>query len=329
MDGKTKILSMLSGSEGSISGQTLCESLHVSRTAVWKAINQLRDEGYEIESAPGRGYRIASRPDTVSPREIQSRLHTKWAAQTVYFYESIGSTNNEAQRLFESGAPAGTLVVAETQNEGKGRRGRSWVTPAGSAIAMSLLLKPDIPPRRAPMLTLVMGMAVASACQKTCGVSFGIKWPNDVVFDGKKICGILTEMSCEVDYINDVVIGVGINTGVDEFPPELANKAISMHEITGTRPSRAALIDLCMEEFERYYEIFLKTGDFSFLKQEYNDILLGKNEKVRIQSPSGEWEGILMGINDMGELMVRRQDGNMEAVYAGEVSVKGIYDGGR
>ncbi|MCC8103199.1 MAG: biotin--[acetyl-CoA-carboxylase] ligase [Clostridiales bacterium] len=328
---KTKILSMLSDQDHYVSGQALCEQLQVSRTAVWKTMNQLREDGYEIESVPSKGYRITKRPDRITSEEIISRLHSRWAAQQVYYYESTDSTNNEARRLAEKGAVSGTLVVAEEQVQGKGRRGRSWVTPAGTAIAMSLLLRPGqfeqtrLQPDHAPMLTLVMGMAVAAACREVCGVEVGIKWPNDVVADGKKICGILTEMSCEMDYINYVVIGIGINTGIEQFPPELSQRAISLHILMGCRPDRAKLIDACMEKFEQYYDRFMRTQDFTSLLDEYNDCLLGKGDRVRVLSSEREFEGVSCGINTRGELMVRREDGTMEQIFAGEVSVRGIY----
>ncbi|MCD8348695.1 MAG: biotin--[acetyl-CoA-carboxylase] ligase [Lachnospiraceae bacterium] len=328
---KTEILSMLSEKDGYVSGQALCEKLQVSRTAVWKIMNQLREEGYEIESVPSKGYRITKRPDRITAEEISSRLHSEWAARQVYYYESIDSTNNEAKRLAEKGAVSGTLVVAEEQVQGKGRRGRSWMTPAGTAIAMSLLLRPGqsenmrLQPEHAPMLTLVMGMAVAAACRETCDVDVGIKWPNDVVAEGKKICGILTEMSCEMDYINYVVIGIGINTGVEQFPPELFKTAVSLHTLMGNKPDRAKLIDVCMEKFEQYYDRFMKTQDFTYLQEEYNDFLVGKGDRVRVLSPEQEFEGISCGINTRGELLVCRVDGTMEQIFAGEVSVRGIY----
>lgn len=328
---KTTILSMLSDKDSYVSGQALCEKLQVSRTAVWKIMNQLREEGYEIESVPSKGYRITKRPDRITAEEIISRLHSDWAARQVYYYESIDSTNNEAKRLAEEGAAAGTLVVAEEQVQGKGRRGRSWVTPARTAIAMSLLLRPGqsenvrLQPAHAPMLTLVMGMAVAAACREVCDVEAGIKWPNDVVADGKKICGILTEMSCEMDYINYVAIGIGINTGVEQFPSELSRTAVSLHTLMGHRPDRAKLIDVCMEKFEQYYDLFMGTQDFTYLREEYNALLLGKGDRVRVLSPGREFEGISCGIDDQGELLVRREDGTLEKIFAGEVSVRGIY----
>ncbi len=319
---REKILSMLSAADGYVSGQTLCEALAVSRTAVWKVINQLKEEGYEIESVPSKGYRIISRPDVVTAGEIKSRLSSAWAGQNVVSYGSIDSTNNEAKKLAEEGAAHGTLVVAEEQVQGRGRRGRTWVTPSGSAIAMSLILRPDLPPERAPMLTLVMGMAAADACRDVCNAPVSIKWPNDVIVEGKKVCGILTEMSCEVDFINYVVVGIGINTGVDEFPPDLREIAASLHTFAGHRIDRAALIDACMERFEHYYGLFCKTRDFSLLREDYQAQLAGLGENVRVLSAKEDYDGVSEGISLTGELLVRRPDGTLEQINAGEIALR-------
>lgn len=322
---RSRILLALSRTDGYVSGQELCEELQVSRTAVWKVINQLKEEGYEIESVPRKGYRILERPDKITAEEVGSRLNTSWAGKNIVFFETVGSTNNEAGRLAENGAPEGTLVLAEEQNKGKGRRGRGWVTPPGSAIAMSLVVRPEVEPSHASMVTLVMGMAVASACREFCGVDAGIKWPNDVVAGGRKICGILTEMNSQIDYINYLVIGTGINTNVENFPPELSKTAVSLHQIMGRKPDRAGLIAACMEKFEQYYERFIETQDLSLLKDEYNNLLVGIGGAVRVLAPGNEYNGISGGINSSGELMVTREDGTVEKVYAGEVSVRGIY----
>lgn len=322
---KTEILRALSKSDSYVSGQELCETFGVSRTAVWKVINQLKQEGYEIASVPRKGYRITHRPDCLTEEEIASRMDTVWAGRTVCALDTVDSTNNEAKRLAEHGAAEGMLVVTEEQCQGKGRRGRSWVMPRGSAIAMSLILRPTIAPDRASMVTLVMGLAVARACQRFCGVKTSIKWPNDVVADGRKICGILTEMSSEVDYINYLVIGTGINTHVEQFPPELAKTATSLHMLTGKVPDRAGLVAACMKEFEDCYACFLATQDLSLLMEEYNALLAGKGGVVRVLEPGHEYTGISEGINNLGELLVRRENGTVEAVYAGEVSVRGVY----
>ncbi len=322
---KQAILAALQRTEDYVSGQELCGRLGVSRTAVWKVINQLKEDGYEIESVPHRGYRILSSPDCVTAEQVGSMLSTVWAGCRIHYFETTDSTNNEARRLAEHGAPHGTLVLADFQENGKGRRGRTWSTPRGTAVMMSLVIKPELLPDRASMMTLVMGMAVAAAIRELCGIRVSIKWPNDIVADGKKLCGILTEMSCEIDCINYLVIGAGINVNLSEFPGELRQKATSLGLLTGKKVSRAALAALCLKKFEFYYERFMETQDMSLLQKEYNSLLAGKDGAVRVLEPGHEYDGISRGINERGELLVEMEDGTLRCVYAGEISVRGIY----
>ena len=189
---------MLRQSDGYLSGQQLCDHFQVSRTAVWKAINQLKEEGYEIEAVRNKGYRIVDIPDRITADAIKSCLETKWMAKNLEYYDEIDSTNNRAKALGEAGGADGTLFVAETQTAGKGRRGRCWQSPAGSSISMSILLRPVMNPSDAPMLTLVMAYAATKALREKTELDIGIKWPNDLVVSGKKISGILTEMSAEI-----------------------------------------------------------------------------------------------------------------------------------
>lgn len=322
---KSEILHILRNQEGYVSGQELCEKFGVSRTAVWKAVNQLKAEGYEIEAVTNKGYRIVAYPDVISAEEVRSLLDTRWAGQEIVYCPVIDSTNNKAKRMAEEGASHGTLVIADEQTGGRGRRGRSWKTPPGSAIAMTLILRPPLPPERASMITLVMGMAVASACRELLGIPESIKWPNDVVIDGKKICGILTEMSAEMDDIHYLVIGVGINVNIEEFPEEIRGVATSLSLKAGHSVNRASVICGCMKYFERYYETFLETGDLSGLKDAYNRMLVNMDTEVRVLEPGNEYCGISRGINEKGELLVEREDHTVEAVYAGEVSVRGVY----
>lgn len=325
MEMKSEILTALREGDGYVSGQELCERLQVSRTAVWKRIKQLQEEGYEIEAVPNRGYRIRSCPDTVSAQEIESRLDTRWIGRTVEYYEVITTTNQYAKKAGEEGAPEGLLVVAEEQTQGKGRFGRWWKTPSGTCIAMTLLLRPKLPPARISMVTLVMGLAVTAACRELYGLPAGIKWPNDVVLHGKKVCGILTEMSAEMMAVNYIVIGTGINVNLKEFPKELEDTATSIALELGHEVNRAQLIAACMKKFEEYYEAFVQDGDLSRLMETYNDWLLNKGQQVRVLEPGSEYTGIALGINHAGELFVQREDGSVETVYAGEVSVRGIY----
>ena len=322
---KSEILTALRESEDYVSGQELCEKLQVSRTAVWKKIKQLQEEGYEIEAVPNRGYRIVGCPDTIAAQEVESRLQTERMGHPVVYFEEVTSTNQVIKKMAEEGATEGTLVVTDAQNQGKGRAGRVWTMEPGTNIAMSLLIRPKLPPAQISMVTLVMGLAVASACRELYQAPVGIKWPNDVVINGKKICGTLTEMSTEMMAVNYVVIGTGINVNGTEFPEEIRDKATSLCLELGKKVSRAQLMAACMKYFEEYYDKFLQTGDLSLLQEQYNELLLNRNRGVRVLEPGNEYSGVALGINKDGELLVEKEDGSRAAVYAGEVSVRGVY----
>lgn len=316
---------MLRREDGYVSGQQICDALQVSRTAVWKAINQLKEDGYEIEAVRNRGYRITNCPDVLSREEIMSHMDTKWAGRNVYFYEETDSTNTRAKAEGEMGGCHGALFVADQQNAGKGRRGRTWQSPAGSSIYMSVLLRPEFDPAEAPMLTLIMAYSAAMALKEEEEIQARIKWPNDLVLNKKKICGILTEMSAEVDYINYVVIGIGINANTETFPEEIAGTATSLKIESGERVQRAGLIAAVMKKFEEYYEEFCRVGDLSFLLDGYNQILVNLGREVCVLEPGAQYNAVALGINEKGELLVRREDGSVSHVFAGEVSVRGIY----
>ncbi|EOS38288.1 biotin--[acetyl-CoA-carboxylase] ligase [Lachnospiraceae bacterium] len=324
---KTEILRLLRESEGYVSGQRLCEELGVSRTAVWKVIRQLKEEGYHVEAVQNRGYRIVDIPDVMSEEELKSLIagKTQWAGQEIHYFSETDSTNIRAKELGEKGAPHGTLAVAGQQSAGRGRRGRGWESPPGCSIYMSILLRPRFFPSKAPMLTLVMAYSVAKALQECTGQEIRIKWPNDIVLNGKKLVGILTEMSSEIDYINHVVIGVGINVNMDSFSEEIAKTATSFRIETGQIMKRSTLIVEIMKHFERNYEAFLRAGDLSGIRTAYNGLLVNCGREVRILGAKEPYQALALGINDSGELLVRKQDGSEEAVYAGEVSVRGIY----
>ena len=322
---KAKILQVLRETGGYVSGQQLCQQFGVSRTAVWKAINQLREMGYEIDSVSNKGYCIRSAPDILNKNELLSLRKTAWIGQKMECFEVIGSTNTTAMQMAEEGAPHGTLVVADRQDSGKGRRGRSWVMPAGIAIAMSIVLKPEeLLPGNAPMLTLVSALAVARAIREQTGLEAAIKWPNDIVIDGKKVCGMLTEMSTQIYYINHIVVGICINVHNEQFPEELIDRATSLYLASGKHFSRAVLVEAVCENFEHYYEIFMRTQELSGLQAEYDSWMVNKDRQVRILDPQGEYEGKALGITERGELLVETPEG-VRKVDSGEVSVRGIY----
>ena len=227
-------------------------------------------------------------------KTISESIHTEWAGKTVHFAKETDSTNEWIKKLSKEGAPEGTLAVAEFQSAGKGRLGRSWQAPEGSSVMMSILLRPTFEPQYASMLTLVMGLSVAEAVRDT-GVKVSIKWPNDVVVSHKKICGILTEMGLEKGRIREVVIGDGINVNLEEIPEELQD------------------------------EKFIQTCDLSMMVEEYNDMLANRQQPVRILDKLHPYEGIALGINEQGELLVRDREGILQVVRSGEVSVRGLY----
>lgn len=323
---KTAILKMLRESDGFVSGQMLCEHLGISRTAVWKYINQLKEEGYAVEAVSNKGYQISSYPDILTDSEIMSRLNGG-IIRNVIFMEETDSTNNQAKKYAaEDNDFDGTLFITESQTGGRGRRGRSWVSPPGSGIWMSLLLRPEIAPEHASMLTIVAAMAMVEAVKSNVpDVSCGIKWPNDLVMNGKKICGILTEMSAEPDFVHYVIIGIGLNVNTTLFEDEIKDMASSVFLETGKKVSRSAIVASFSNAFEKYYGQFMKTKDLSGLLEAYNGMLINKDREVRVIGAGDNAGGIALGIKADGELLVRKDDDTVVSVRAGEVSVRGIY----
>lgn len=286
---------------------------------------------------------------------IQECLKTKRLGHNILFYESIGSTNEQAHliarqesargigavrpedscdhQIAEPDRIHGTLLVADKQTAGKGRRGRTWDSPAGTNVYFTLLLKPTFAPDKAPMLTLLMAYAVREAVQEqVTGLqeqnSCCIKWPNDIVLNGKKICGILTEMHLEGTSIHHVAIGVGINVGKQDFATDLVDKATSLEAECGQAFSRSRLLADILQIFEAEYEAFAANGasqNLQGLRDRYNSCLVNRDREVCVLDPKGEYRGVARGINDTGELLVELADGKVTEVYAGEVSVRGIY----
>lgn len=321
---KSEILTALRNTKEYVSGQELCEKLGVSRTAVWKGMQKLKEEGYRIEAVPNKGYRLTELPDVLSVEELESIRKTAWAGQKIVYYDVTDSTNIQAKRLAEEGAPHGTLVVAERQSAGRGRRGRYWESAEHDGIFMTILLRPEFKPEQASMLTIIAAMAVTKAIRTMMKISANIKWPNDIVLNGKKICGILTEMSTEIDAINYVVIGIGINVSNRQFGEEAAEIATSIAMESGLQVHRAELIESVWEWFEFYYDRFCKDGNLERIQKEYDACLVNRDRQVRILDPKEPFVGIARGITETGELIVETEEGT-KLVSSGEVSVRGIY----
>ena len=322
---KEEILALLRSRDEFVSGQTICEKLGVSRTAVWKCVNQLKKEGYEIESVTRKGYRLLRSPDLLLEEEIRSWLPAGLPAGQLCCFPEIDSTNEEAKRRALAGAPDDSVYVADIQTRGKGRRGRHWISPGGQDLFYTILKKPEIPLNRISMITLVAALSVAEAVENHAGVFCQIKWPNDLVIHGRKICGILTEMGAEMDQLDYVVIGIGINVNRVEFDPEIADHASSIFKESGRKICRARLLADAIAAFEKKYRQFTAFRDMTLFLKEYNDRLINVNREVRIMKNGEEFVRRALGINERGELLVEDEEGRRDCIFSGEVSVRGIY----
>lgn len=322
---KAEILALLRENDKYISGQELCRHFGVSRTAVWKTVNRLKKEGYHIEAVQNKGYKLISSPDVLSAYEIKSRLTTRWMGERCVYNENTVSTNADVRELAEEGEKSGLLCVADMQSGGVGRRGRNWESPAGMNLYFSILIKPDIMPQNASKITLVASGSVAKTIREVTGLNAMIKWPNDIVINRKKVCGILTEMSMEGDYIRHIIVGIGINVNQEIFSEEIAAVATSLKNELGRQVLRAELLRRILEQFETDYEMFEKEETLTPFLEEYNERLVNKGSYVKVLDPKGEYCGIAGGIDEEGKLIVFKENGESERVYAGEVSVRGMY----
>ena len=313
------ILSFLAeGGDEFVSGAALSDKLGLSRTAVWKHVEQLRRLGYKIEAQPARGYRLVEVPDRLTALELLPLLATRELGRTVHHHETIDSTNRAAFELAQDGAYHGELVVAEAQTAGKGRRGRAWASPAGKNLYCSVVLRPEIPPARAPELTLVAAVALAETLREA-GADAGIKWPNDVVIGGKKIAGILTELSADVERVQFVVVGLGVNLNAssDDFPPEVAEVATSLKVARGSAVPRALFTAALLTRLEQWLDTWAEQG-FGPVRQAWKKLSTILGQDVLVRSEQKELRGVAEDIDETGALILR-VDGKVERVLAGDV----------
>ncbi|MFZ5967925.1 MAG: biotin--[acetyl-CoA-carboxylase] ligase [Bacillota bacterium] len=326
---KKKILEALKqGKDSYISGEELSDHIGVTRTAVWKHIKQLKEEGYEIESSSRKGYRLVSEPDSLDAKALQIELNTTVIGREIYHFESIDSTNNKAKLLASEGAAEGTVVIAEEQTLGRGRLGRHWVSPKSTGIWMSIILRPNIEPTDAAKITLLTAAAVALAMKKTLECQPGIKWPNDIILEKRKICGILTEMSSELNSVNYLVVGIGINANMDAetFPEDIRKVATSISSCLGKEISRRELVKSIFEEFEILYLEYTRTRSMKEIVEICKAYSVTLDNRVRIISRNQEIQAYAEDLTEDGELVIRKDNGERETIISGEVSVRGILD---
>lgn len=307
-----------------VSGEALSRTLGVSRAAIWKAMETLRQEGYTISSAPRRGYWLEASPDRLSPGEL-ARPGRRVGRELVCL-DTVDSTNNEVKRRAVDQIPDGLAVVAGAQTGGRGRRGRSFVSPEGKGLYLSVLLRPEGTLETVSALTAWSAVAVCDAVEQLCGVRPGVKWPNDVILDGRKLCGILTELELEAETaaLRYVVVGIGINLSQEaaDFGPEVAPVAISLAQALGRAPRRAEMASALLDALDRLYTDF--PGAWQHWLERYRSDCLTVGRQVRLLRASGEEEAFAEAVDDDFALVVRRPDGTREHICSGEVSVRGL-----
>ncbi len=314
-----------------ISGEHLSTVLGVSRTAIWKVINELKEEGYVIESSSKKGYRLSLTSDVLNSFEISEELKTKALGRNVVYLDRIDSTNNYAKKIALEGCEEGTLVVADYQTCGRGRLGRDWNSPDKKGVWMSLVLRPDIPFEEVQIITLAASVAVVQALYDIAQIEAGIKWPNDIIINGKKVCGILVEMNMEIDRINFLVLGIGLNVNQqkNDFSQELLDKAVSlkMHveETLNTQKilKRNELIAAILLKFEEIYDK-VKSGAFEDIISEWKRYSVTLGKEVNITYKDEQYRGVAEDITKDGKLIVKCEDGNVKEVFSGEISVRGL-----
>ena len=306
---------------GAVSGQALSEELGVTRAAIWKQIVRLRDMGFEIEAQGRQGYRLSACPDSLLPSVVRHGLNTRWAGCEVIRLEEVDSTNRYARMLAAQGAPQGTLVIAQTQTAGRGRRGRGWVSPAGEGIFMSLILRPQVHPSQVARLSLQTALAVAEGIRSSTGLDARIKWPNDVVCGGKKIVGMLLEMNADEERVHDIVAGIGINVHQKDFG-ELAKTATSLDLLTGGFVPRAEVVRAVLTAFEETQS--LAQGDGAALMDAYRARSATIGRRVQVIGAQGTFVGTAKDVTPLGALMVEEDGGPLREVLAGDVSVRGL-----
>ena len=321
---RKRILELLRGNgQEPVSGEEISRELGVSRTAVWKHIQALKEEGYQIESIQKRGYILKEAPDRLFPQEINSHLQTKWLGRSVCYEDCVDSTNTVAKQLANSGCDNGLLVVAEEQGAGKGRLSRGWISPHAKGIWFSIVLKPPFLPQEASKCTLLAAVAVVKAVNSIPGVEAAIKWPNDILLNGRKLVGILTEMNAEFGHINYVVIGTGINTNAspEDYPDEVKEIAISVADVATEEFTRVGLLAAILKNMEDLYEKALAEG-FVPILEEWRQYSCTLGQEVKVIAPGTTYFGMALDIDEEGLLIVKKTDGQLEKVVAGDVSIR-------
>ncbi|OPX60270.1 MAG: putative biotin ligase [Methanobacterium sp. PtaB.Bin024] len=316
---KKQILKTLHENKGEyVQGDELASEMGISESQLTSEIQELGENGYEIELSTENGYCLIKTPNRLLPYELERDLPTRYIGKEIHYYSEVDSTNEVAKRLAHDGAPEGTIIVAESQRSGRGRRGKKWLSPSGG-VWMTIILRPDIPPSKAAQLTLVTGVAVAETLDQECRLDVGIKWPNDILIGGKKVCGILTEASTNPEGLEYVVVGIGIdlNVDVDSFPPELREGATSLKQELEKEIYSVKLVQRFLKNLETLYDDF-KTGKFPEILKEWRKLSKTIGSRVEVRKKGRILQGEAVGITREGVLILEMDDGSLRKVISGE-----------
>jgi len=314
---KQKILKHIRNSDSYISGEDLSRIFDISRAGIWKHIQELRREGYEIDAVPHLGYRLKNAPDKLLPDEIKFGLDTKIIGKNIYHYEIVNSIMDIAFNLAMDSSPEGTVVCAESQHRGRGRLGRGWFSPKSKGIYLSIVLRPTFEPSQTPKLTLLAAVAVAEAIRENTGINCQIKWPNDILVNEKKLGGILTELNAEMDRTKFVILGIGIN--VNTKKASLPPKATSLKEEKKETVSRVELTREILKQIDSFYSLFQKEG-FSPIVKKWKHLSSTLGKRVKVTSQNKQVEGEALDIDKDGSLLIRKDSGFIEKIYAGDLA---------
>lgn len=306
-----------------LSGEEISQRLKVSRTAVWKKINHLRNKGYEIEASTRSGYRLIRSPDLLTPSELKPILKTRWIGRRIHHFDRLNSTNSKAYELALGGAEEGEVVIAESQEKGRGRLGRTWFSPPFLNLYLSVILRPNIYPHQASLITLMAAIATAEAIQSFSGILPLIKWPNDILLRDRKVAGLLNEIHSEMDRIHFVILGMGINLNMDEpmFPKEIRRFATSLKIEMGKAISRKSFLQSLLLELEKWYTIFLEKGSAVILKA-WRDRAHIKGRRVKVTSFGESLIGTAIDVDSDGALILETPEGERKRVVAGDIEYK-------
>ena len=318
-DVAAKLLNRLSKAGDFLSGEELCREFCITRSAVWKHIELLRAEGYHVDAVTGRGYRLMSLTGRPVDAEVSPFLTTRRFGRKILYHGVTASTNIVAKSLASDGLPEGCVVAADSQTGGRGRMGRTWVSPSGVNLYFSLILRPELPSIRVPQLTLLVAAAIHKALSSVVPcIAPMVKWPNDILINGKKVCGVLCEMQSEPDFTHFVVVGIGINVNQSEMPPELRDSATSLFAETGSLFSRPELLASFLNNFEPLYDAWIQEDDLGFILPYLERYSLLQSKQVTVDQLKRTISGTVCGIARGGELMLDGADGQTILISSGE-----------